>query len=174
MLKRNRTYFLFSGCFLLSCFLFGMGRGDVWEKWLDRDVRYIITEKERQIFQSLQSEKERRAFREAFWLQRDPTPGTPVNEARNRHFRRLQYAEEYLGRNTAREGWETDRGRIYILLGEPADIQRFYESSAGTVSMELWQYRGDADLGLPPAFYILFYLILNVDTPDPCHQNKQS
>jgi GWxTD domain-containing protein len=157
MLKRNKKYWLFSIIIIFACVMVAQGQSEDWKRWLDRDVRYIITPKERQIFLSLKSEKEREAFRKAFWLQRDPTPGTPANEVRIEHYRRLQYAEEYLGRDTAGEGWETDRGRMYILLGEPIDIQRFYETSANTVSMELWQYKGDADLGFPPVFYILFY-----------------
>jgi GWxTD domain-containing protein len=157
MLKSCWKYVLSPIFVFFSFSLICAGQTESWERWLDRDVRYIITPKEKQIFLSLNSEKERKAFRRAFWLQRDPTPGTPANETRNEHYRRLQYVEKYLGRNTAKEAWETDRGRIYIILGEPIDIQRFHETSANTVSMELWQYQGDVGLGFPPVFYILFY-----------------
>ncbi len=104
-----------------------------WKKWLSEDVVYIITPKEREIFLSLSSDRERLAFREAFWNQRDPTPGTPVNEFRDEHYRRLRYANEYFGRGTVKLGRETDRGRIYILLGEPVDIQRYFEESIGSL-----------------------------------------
>ncbi|UCC38698.1 MAG: GWxTD domain-containing protein [Candidatus Aminicenantes bacterium] len=130
---------------------------DVWKKWLDEEVVYIITPKEREIFFSLKSERERETFMRAFWLQRDPTPGTPTNEFRDEHYRRLKYATEFFGRGTVKFGWETDRGRIYIILGEPVDTQRYYETSANTVPTELWQYYGDTSLGLPPVFNIVFY-----------------
>jgi len=130
---------------------------DAWKKWLDEEVIYIITSKEREIFFSLKSEREREVFMRAFWLQRDPTPGTPTNEFRDEHNRRLKYATEFFGRGTVKLGWETDRGRIYIILGEPVDTQRFYETSANMVPTELWQYYGDTSLGLPPVFNIVFY-----------------
>ena len=130
---------------------------DVWRKWLNEEVVYIITPKEREVFLHLKSEKERIAFMQALWLQRDPTPGTPTNEFRDEHYRRLRYATEYYGRGTVKLGWETDRGRIYIILGAPTDTQRYFETSADLVPTELWQYYGDTSLGLPPVFYVVFY-----------------
>jgi len=128
----------------------------VWTKWIEEEVVYIITAQERDVFLSLTSDKEKEGFKRAFWLQRDPTPGTPANEFKDEHYRRLRYASEHFGRGTIKLGGETDRGKIYIILGEPADIQRFYETSANMVPTELWQYYGDTSLGLPPAFYIVF------------------
>jgi GWxTD domain-containing protein len=130
---------------------------EVWKKWLDEEVVYIITPLEREVFLSLKSGRERDAFKQAFWLQRDPTPGTPANEFMVEHYRRLKHAREYFGRGTVKLGWETDRGRIYIILGDPVDIQRFYETSANLAPTELWQYYSDTSLGLPPVFYVVFY-----------------
>lgn len=134
----------------------------IWKKWLDEEVIYIITPKERDIFLSLKSEREREAFKQAFWLQRDPTQGTPTNEFKDEHYRRLKYVNEFYGRGTVKHGWETDRGRIYIILGEPVDIQRFYETSGNLTPTELWQYYGDTTLGVPPVFYIVFYQDLHI------------
>ena len=145
---------------LLVSFISGLlaeGLPPQWKKWLDEEVVYILTPKEKEIFLSLKSEREREAFERAFWLQRDPTPGTPTNEFRDEHFRRLKYANDVLGRGGMKPGWQTDRGRIYIILGEPLDIQRFYETAQNLYPCELWQYQGDTSLGLPPFFYILFY-----------------
>jgi tetratricopeptide (TPR) repeat protein len=50
----------------------------------------------------------------------------------------------------------TDRGRIYIMLGEPRDIQRF-EGMSQVYPTEVWFYQGMTDLGLPPAFNLVFY-----------------
>ncbi len=79
--------------------------------WLERDVVYIITERERDVFLSLETLDERNRFIEAFWRKRDPNRTTPENEYRVEHYRRLDYANTYLGRETFREGWQTDRGR---------------------------------------------------------------
>lgn len=124
--------------------------------WLERDVAYIITDREREVFLSLETEEERDRFIEAFWRKRDPNPATPENEFKVEHYRRIDYANKFLGRETFRKGWQTDRGRFYILLGEPREIQR-YEGYSELVSIELWFYQSDPKLGLPSFFYLLFY-----------------
>lgn len=130
---------------------------DKWKQWLDENVAYIITPKEKEVFLSLASDREREAFERAFWLQRDPTPGSPANEFRDEHDKRRKYANESLGRGSFLPGWQTDRGKIYIILGKPVDVQRYYESAHNLVPCELWHYQGDTSLGLPPFFYIIFY-----------------
>jgi GWxTD domain-containing protein len=124
--------------------------------WFERDVVYIITERERDVFLDLETKEERDRFIEAFWRKRDPNPATPTNEFKEEHYRRLDYADRFLGRDTFRPGYRTDRGRFYILLGEPREIQRF-EGYAQLVSSELWFYQGDVTLGIPSFFYLLFY-----------------
>ena len=78
--------------------------------WLEEEVVYIITPKERDVFLKLASDKERDIFIDAFWKQRDPTPGTPKNEFREEHYRRIGYANRMLGRGTPTPGLE-DRPR---------------------------------------------------------------
>jgi GWxTD domain-containing protein len=124
--------------------------------WLERDVVYIITDRERDVFLSLATVEERNRFIEAFWRKRDPNPATPSNEYKDEHYRRIDYANTYYGRETFREGWRTDRGRYYILLGEQREVQR-YEGYAELVSIELWFYQGEPRLGVPSFFYLLFF-----------------
>jgi GWxTD domain-containing protein len=124
-------------------------------KWLEEEVVYIITESERDAFLSIETADLRGRFIEAFWKRRDPNPATIENEFRDEHYRRLEYANRVLGRETARPGFRTDRGRYYILLGEPRDIQRYDRDDLQPI--ELWSYEGDRALGLPPFFYLLFF-----------------
>jgi GWxTD domain-containing protein len=123
--------------------------------WLEKEVVYVITEKEREAFLSIETADVRDRFIDAFWKRRDPNPATIGNEFKEEHYRRLAYANEVLGRETARPGFRTDRGRIYILLGEPREIQRYDREELQP--MELWFYSGDPALGLPPSFYLLFF-----------------
>ena len=53
-------------------------------------------------------------------------------------------------------GWKTDRGRIYIILGEPNDINRM-TSKGELYDCEIWFYQGKTDMGLPPGFNLLFF-----------------
>ncbi len=129
---------------------------DLYRRWLDEEVIYIITSKERDVFEKLQTDRERDIFIEAFWKQRDPTPGTPHNEFREEHYQRIRYANEYYGRGTPRPGWRTDQGRIYIILGPPRNIEDFTNVN-GVYPTQIWAYEGDQNYGLPAEFNIIFF-----------------
>ena len=126
------------------------------KKWLEEEVVYIILPREKEVLLQLETDKERDLFIEAFWKQRDPTPGTPENEFRQEHFRRINHANHFFGRGTPKPGWRTDRGRIYIILGEPRDIQR-YEGKTMTYPSVVWFYQGKTKIGLPPGFNLVFF-----------------
>lgn len=126
-----------------------------YQEWLNL-VAYIILPQEKEIFLQLDNDRDRDLFIEAFWRQRDPTPGTPENEYKDEHIRRFNHANKFFGRSTTREGWRTDMGRIYIILGEPVSIERF-ESSGFIVPCQAWSYYGDPKKELPPHFVLLFY-----------------
>lgn len=129
---------------------------DEHRQWIEQEVNYIITDREEEVFLSLETFEERNRFIEVFWEKRDPYPATLENEFRDEHYRRIEYANKYLGRETFREGWRTDRGRYYILLGEPRERHSF-DGYNEVVSSELWFYQGDVKLGLPSFFYLLFF-----------------
>ncbi len=122
-----------------------------YKKWLDEDVRWIITDEERSAFMQLSNDEERDQFIEAFWQRRDPTPDTEENEFKEEHYRRMAYANEHFAAGIP--GWKTDRGRMYIVFGPPDEIeshpsggtyQRPMEEGGGTTStfpFEDWRYR---------------------------------
>ena len=124
--------------------------------WLQREVNYIITERERDIFLSLATLEERNGFINSFWRRRDPSRASPTNEFKEEHYRRIEYANKMLGRGTHIDGWRTDRGRYYIILGEPQNLERF-SAHPDFHNSELWTYNGDTRKGLPPFFYLLFF-----------------
>src|SRR6266496_333385 len=45
--------------------------GKFYRKWLDEDVRWIISDEEKSAFKQLSNDEERDAFIENFWLRRD-------------------------------------------------------------------------------------------------------
>jgi GWxTD domain-containing protein len=125
--------------------------GGVYKKWLDEDVRWIITDEELSAFKKLTTNAERDVFIEGFWQRRDPTPDTAENEYKEEHYRRIAYANEHFA--AGMPGWRTDRGRIYIMYGPPTSIdshpmggpyQRSSEEGGGqteTFPFEVWRYR---------------------------------
>ena len=124
--------------------------------WLEEEVVYIITEAEREVFLGVEGFEEREHFIEAFWQRRDPVPATKENEFRVEHYKRFDYANRFLGRDAPRPGWQTDRGRHWIILGEPRQREQF-DGRNEVVSLDLWIYQGDTKLGLPPRFNLLFF-----------------
>lgn len=127
-----------------------------YQKWLNEEVVYIITHVERDVFLKLRTDQERDLFIQAFWKHRDPTLDTPENEYKTEHYRRIDYANQYLGREGPIPGWKTDRGRIYIILGEPQEIQRF-QGKLGVYDCEVWFYQNKTGQGLPTGFQLLFF-----------------
>jgi GWxTD domain-containing protein len=122
-----------------------------YKKWLDEDVRWLITDEEQKAFKLLSNDEERDQFIEAFWQRRDPTPDTIENEFKEEHYRRMAYANEHFAAGIP--GWKSDRGRIYIMYG-PADeieshpsggsYERPMEEGGGETStfpFEDWRYR---------------------------------
>ena len=122
-----------------------------YKKWLNEDVRWIITDEELSAFKKLSNNTERDQFIEGFWLRRDPTPDTAENEYKEEHYRRIAYANEHYAAGIP--GWKTDRGRIYVMYGPPTSIdshpmggpyQRPAEEGGGETStypFEVWRYR---------------------------------
>jgi GWxTD domain-containing protein len=58
-----------------------------------------------------------RLWRE-FWTATDPVPQTPENEALDQYFTRIAIANERF-KDEGGPGWRTERGEVYVTLGEP-------------------------------------------------------
>ncbi len=122
-----------------------------YKKWVDEDVRWIISDEELAAFKSLSNDEERDQFIENFWLRRNPTPDSPENEYKEEHYARIAYANEHYA--AGKPGWRTDRGHIYIAYGKPDSIdshpsggnyERPIEEGGGSTStypFEIWHYR---------------------------------
>jgi GWxTD domain-containing protein len=123
-------------------------------KWLEEDAIYIIDDRERAAFLSLRSDVERDHFIEQFWMRRDPTPGTPENQFKVEHYRRMAYANGHFAwRSTP--GWKTDRGRIYILFGPPDELESHrsgrpaqVDGIATNIPLEQWLYHSLKGIGV--------------------------
>ena len=82
---------------------------------------YIISDDEKATFKALANEEERENFVEQFWARRNPDPRSGDNAFKEEHYRRIAYANEHYTSGIA--GWRTDRGRIYIMLGPPDQLE---------------------------------------------------
>jgi len=126
---------------LVSCSMAGRAVSSLppADKQFLSEVRYIITKNEKKIFPSL-GETERKQFIEDFWKKRDPSPSTDENEYREEYYNRIDQANRLFREGSS--GWLTDRGRAYILLGDP-ERRNTYPSGYTFYDrpMEIWYYK---------------------------------
>ena len=111
--------------------------GAEYSKWLNEDVRWLITDKEREEFLRLKGDDARDEFVREFWGRRNPTPGSQHNSFKEEHYRRLAFANEHFAAGTP--GWKTDRGHLYIVHGSPDDITS-HEATETTAPSQIWLY----------------------------------
>jgi GWxTD domain-containing protein len=126
------------------------------KEWIENEVMVITTDTERESFYALETDELRDRFIEIFWEKRDTTPGTGKNEFRDEHMKRLKFANMYFGNRLAQNGYRSDRGRIWTLLGKP---QQRYEYSSDTYvyPCELWYYQTDPKYMNSSFFYLIFF-----------------
>ena len=103
-------------------------------------TRLIMTKEEIEIYKRLPDRESREEFIEEFWRIRDPDTSTEQNENKAEFERRVEYASRWFGwRNPDKgrskpeeqqkyRGWDTERGRMYIILGPPDSL--IYDGSA--------------------------------------------
>lgn len=103
-------------------------------------TRLIMTEEEIEIYKRLPDNASREEFIEEFWRIRDPDTSTAENENKTEFEKRIAYANRWFGwRNPDKgrmkpeeqekyRGWDSERGRIYIVLGQPDSL--IYDNSA--------------------------------------------
>jgi GWxTD domain-containing protein len=118
------------------------------KKWLEQEVAALITAEEIEIFKDLRS-KDRKLFKEIFWARRDPDPMTPQNEFIGEFEDRVKAANERFSGGPA-HGSRTDMGKVFLLLGNPADTSRRGDQSVA------WEYEPNPSLGIPDGLTVQF------------------
>jgi GWxTD domain-containing protein len=111
------------------------------EQELDKEfaiARYIATQEEVNRYKQLKGEEAKRKFLAEFWRKRDPDKTTPINELKVEYFKRVEYANQHFSVGN-KEGWRTDRGRVYIMYGPPDEYER-HPSEVDSKPYEIWYY----------------------------------
>jgi GWxTD domain-containing protein len=135
----------------------GSDQVDHYKKWIENDVIWIISDDEKKVFKALKNDEERENFIEDFWNRRNPDPRSSNNAFKEEHYRRIAYANQNY--HSGIPGWRTDRGRIYIMYGQPDQKEEhptggqydrpIYEGggSTSTFPFEKWWYRNIEGIG---------------------------
>mgnify|MGYP001405783215 FL=1 len=98
---------------------------------------YIATPEELDYMKDAETVSEKTKRFLEFWKKKDPSPNNDENEVFDEYFRRIAYANENFSNYT--EGWRSDRGMVFTILGAPNNIDRHpfeYDSKP----YEVWEY----------------------------------
>ncbi len=107
---------------------------------LDRSIeqlRYILPGKRYRNLADSPMELKKRGFEE-FWKSVDPDPETEDNELMREYYRRAEFADQRFSWSRF-PGWRSDRGRVYMIHGDPDEVERF-EGSMDYPAWERWSY----------------------------------
>lgn len=105
---------------------------------LFQQSRYVASNTEINQYKAIDSLNAKREFLYKFWKNRDTDPSTPQNEFKIDYMKRLEYANENFT-TRIKTGYLSDRGRVYILYGEP-DQKDYFPSEANLKPYEVWFY----------------------------------
>lgn len=91
------------------------------EDWGSGPAQWIMTSDEKKAWRKISTDADAINFMDLFWARRDPTPGTAVNEFRDRFVNRVAFSDmTFIEKRT--RGAMTDRGRVYIVLGAATNM----------------------------------------------------
>jgi GWxTD domain-containing protein len=118
----------------------GLDLGDA-ESWSAnlRQIEILAAGEEMRSLREAPASQRRESW-ESFWSRRDPDPSTPENERLDLHYHRVAHARSHL-RDGFRDGALSDRGRIWILYGEPDSIESASPGFESSSAYEVWTYR---------------------------------
>ena len=102
--------------------------------------RYLATKTEVDKYERLTNVEGKREFTFEFCKVKEETFGRAQgnNEFYRTYLQRIDLCNQRYG-TMGKQGWKTDRGRIYLLYGEPTEIER-YPNQLETRPYEIWQY----------------------------------
>jgi GWxTD domain-containing protein len=100
-------------------------------------LRYIAKGNELDSIKSAPTLQEKQKRFHDFWKRRDPTPGTDENELMMEYYNRVDYANKHFSHFI--DGWKTDMGMVYIILGPPSSVDR-HPFEYDTKPYEIWYY----------------------------------
>ncbi len=108
---------------------------------LVEQLQYIAKDDELDYIRNGKTDAERQKRFLAFWKKKDPSPNTKRNEVMQEYYRRLMQANRLFS-TTYSQGWKSDMGMVYVIFGEPSNIERHpYDMDAKPY--EIWDYYDD-------------------------------
>lgn len=117
------------------------------ENWEDYPAIYLFSKQELSDFKTLESKEARQDFVESYWERNDPYPEDQTNELHTEYLQRVELANHRY-KELKKMGWQTDRGRVFLLFGLPMDTNyeffKIYTTNSQNEynfrNLEIWYY----------------------------------
>jgi GWxTD domain-containing protein len=99
---------------------------------------YLASKNEIEKFEKLSNIEGKREYMFEFWKVRDEYANLNKNEFYRNYISRVEISNQRYA-SMGKQGWKTDRGRVFLLYGEPTEVER-YPNQLETRPYEIWQY----------------------------------
>ena len=142
--------------------LFNPMLGPDYSQWLVGPIVEMASAKEVERYLELISDEEAQAFIVEFWDQRNKD--TPVFEKTPQqvYSQRVEEADKRFSEG-AYPGSRTDRGKIFILYGDPESIEFESGDNVSDPTLEVWYYPDEAPKGLDDEKPLGRYRFIKID-----------
>jgi len=107
--------------------------GRIWEA-----SEYIASKNEKDQWEKIKTVEGKRDYLFKFWNTNDIDKGISRGDFYSDYFKRVKIASSRF-KNLAKEGIKTDMGRVFIMYGEPDQIERF-PNQQDTKPYEIWTF----------------------------------
>ncbi len=101
-------------------------------------LKYISSRAEQAQYKNVAGVEAKRKVLYEFWNRRKNDQTDPNAVQKTEYFKRVDYANEHF-RAGFKDGWKTDRGRVFIVYGPPDDVER-HTNEVNTKPYEIWTY----------------------------------
>lgn len=137
-------------------------------------MRYVATPNEQRTYWSLPDAKAKAAFLQRFWATRAAELGAEADALRLEFQERVEYANRQFRPPRPGQrgvlGWQTDRGRIYVTYGPPAERYSETQRQEQRNPWEVWRYitgRGDKYVFWDRTGFGDFQLVYSTNRDEP-------
>jgi GWxTD domain-containing protein len=103
-----------------------------------RRAQYFASDEDMTTFSKMTNLEGKREFLAGFWVEIEKGKQGRAPMKRSEYLQRTATANQRYG-SAIREGWKTDRGRVFILYGDPDEIERV-TSQNNAKPYETWHY----------------------------------
>ena len=123
----------------ITSFIYRLRSKDFWTDEIEELVgvmKYVLPYSEYKKLK-VKGDSEKLDALNKYWKKKDPTPETEENELLNELNERVRFSNKNF--SILMHGWRSDRGRIYIIYGEPQLIDESYKDNIGN-NFQKWIY----------------------------------